>query len=57
MRKGGLSLFKEIDFFDCLCLIGVVLVGAGLWFYDPRIATIVVGSILLFAGIKGSGNP
>lgn len=37
---------------DVLALIGVVLIGAGIWQIYPPAAFIVVGLILLFAAVR-----
>lgn len=41
---------------DLIGLAGLTMVGGGLWLYEPRIALIVVGNILLFVAYKGAMN-
>jgi hypothetical protein len=43
--------FPSVDKVDLILLIGLFLLGAGLWLYDPRIAMIVVGTIVSLLAI------
>ena len=43
--------------FDALAIIGLILIGVGTWFaFGWPYAAIVVGVVLLIAGVKGALN-
>ena len=54
--KARVSQFfrKHFDIFDFLGLIGLIILGVGLWGFDQRISLIVVGAMMVFIGIKGA---
>lgn len=43
-------------FADFISLIGLALLGYGLFLFDPRVAYCVVGVLLIVAGYRISGN-
>ena len=42
----------KVDAGDVFQLIGIALIGAGLWLYIPWVALLVVGAILLIIGMR-----
>lgn len=36
-----------IDFYDVLVILGLVMLGAGLWWISPPVALIVIGALLI----------
>lgn len=48
-------------FWDALALVGLALIGVGLWLIYPPVALIVVGALLLVGAVYGartwSGGP
>jgi hypothetical protein len=42
--------FSVFDLQDILCFGGLTLVGVGLWYWDFRVALVVVGLILMVMG-------
>jgi len=47
----------SIDLFDVLALIGIVLLGVGLWLVAPALSLTVVGALLVAAGWFGARVP
>lgn len=45
---------RRVDLSDVLALVGLLLVGAGVWLLSPAAALIVVGSVLLVVGLAGA---
>lgn len=45
---------RRVDGRDVLVLLGIVLVGTGLWYFDWRIALITVGVVLAALGLIGA---
>ena len=43
-------------FADFISLIGLAMLGYGLFLFDPRVACCVVGVLLIVAGYRISGN-
>lgn len=43
-----------MDLWDVLSLLGVVLLGAGLWLIAPWLALTVCGGVLFLLGVGGS---
>ena len=42
----------KLTFADVLSVTGLALMGYGLFLYDPRVAYVAVGGLLLAAGVK-----
>ncbi len=55
-REGGEIMRKllqfDFDLHDALVIVGLAMIGCGLWLLKPPIALIVVGSILFWAGTR-----
>lgn len=45
-----------VDRWDGLALVGLAMVGVGLWFVDWRAALVVVGAALVALGVLGARN-
>lgn len=43
-----------MDAYDALALLGLGVLGTGLWLFSPALSLTVVGSLLLAAGVLGS---
>lgn len=43
-----------VDRTDVLVLVGLALLGAGLWLYWPPLALMVIGGLLLAIGLAGA---
>jgi len=39
---------------DIIGMAGLVLLGLGLWYYDPRLCLCTVGTLLLAAAVAGT---
>ena len=39
---------------DTISIVGLIMVGIGLWLYDPRLMFVIVGTLLLAGGIVGA---
>jgi hypothetical protein len=46
-----MTLIKLIDPRDVVCLIGLTFLGVGLWWFEPWISFVVVGSILVLLSV------
>ena len=44
------KLFKAIAFEDAILFLGLILLGSGLWLYEPWISLSVVGGALIMIG-------
>lgn len=44
----------RIDASDVLIVMGLLLLGAGLWWLSPPLALIIVGTVLLLVGLVGA---
>lgn len=45
-----------MDRWDAVALVGLGMVGVGLWFVDWRLALVVVGVALMGLGVMGASN-
>ena len=46
-----IGLVKKIDPRDVICLIGLCLLGTGLWWLEPWISLVTTGTILVILSI------
>ncbi len=46
----------RIDVYDALAMIGLILLGTGLWLVWPPVSLIVVGAIMLIVGTVGAAR-
>jgi hypothetical protein len=46
-----LGLIEKIDPRDVMCLVGLAFLGTGLWWLEPWISFVAVGSILVALSI------
>lgn len=44
-----------IDGFDVMALVGLGMLGAGLWMVSPALSLSVTGGILIAGGVLGAG--
>ena len=47
-------LLKTFDIYDVVGLVGLILLGVGLWLIDIRLSLSVMGAIIISIGIKGA---
>ena len=45
------ELIKKIDVRDVICLVGLSLLGTGLWWVKPWLSLVIIGSILIVFSI------
>jgi len=43
-----------MDRYDGLAIVGLVVLGVGLWMVAPALALVVIGALLIAVGILGS---
>lgn len=44
----------RLDARDFLVIIGMVMLMTGIWFYDWRLALVVIGALLILLGLIGA---
>lgn len=49
--RGFMNIFSKIDLQDVICLLGLCFLGTGLWWLEPWISFVVVGSILILLSV------
>ena len=47
-------LRRNLDIWDILTVVALGLIGWGLWGYDPRLALVAVGVVVLFIAFLGA---
>ena len=45
---------NRMDIYDVMGIMGLLLLGTGLWMVSPALALSVVGALLVIAGLFGS---
>lgn len=46
------QVLTQVSAHDVVTLAGGAALGAGLWMYDPRVALVVIGAVLLPLGLS-----
>lgn len=46
----------NIDIYDIIIILGILLLGFGLWLFNPVVSLCVIGVLLILLGIKGAST-
>lgn len=48
------KILQHIELTDAICLVGLLFLGIGLWWYEPWVSFTAVGSLLIAISIAPS---